>query len=207
MKIFGISLTRQLIELPLTEDGDPNWLAATPEGRYTLTDPRAPWNVPDPGPVPADPANPDAPEQPQPEPINRNPDAYPGVLWTPPDVIPFVKLPAPHAPAGQVADPLLVWHADRVERDWSLREMTPDELAAAARKIWPDTAHFWDEFTTGEAESIAMSAHPAVRRLSMTLATWRAVLHSDDPRVSGGLQLLESVGILTPARRAAILAP
>ena len=207
MKIFGIPLIQQLIELPLTEGGEPNWLAAAPEGMYVRDDPRAPWHAPDPDPEPADPANPEAPDQPQPEPINRDPDAYPGILWTPPEVIPFHKIPAPSAPAGQVAEPVLVWHADRVDRDWTLRDMTPAELAAANRKVWPDTAHFWGEFTDAEAESIAISTHPSVRRLSMTLATWRAVLHSDDPRVAGGLQLLEAVGILTPARRAAILQP
>lgn len=206
MKTFGLPAIEKLISLPVTPSGEPDWLAATPEGRYTLTDPRAPWNAPDPDPVPD---NPDsaAPEQPQPEPINRDPAAYPGLLFSPPDVVPLIKLPAPAPPTGQVAEPVLVWHADRVERDWSLREMTPDELAAAARKIWPDAAHFWAEFLDAEAEAIAISTHPHVRRLAATLYTWRSVVHSDDPRVAGGLQLLESVGILTPARRAAILTP
>jgi hypothetical protein len=90
---------------------------------------------------------------------------------------------------------------------WVVRDMTPEEIAAATRKVWPDTAHFWGEFTDAEAEAIAISTHPYVRRLASTLYTWRSVLFSDDPRVSGGLQLLEAVRILTPERRTAILAP
>jgi hypothetical protein len=90
---------------------------------------------------------------------------------------------------------------------WVVRDMTPEEIAAATRKVWPDTAHFWGEFTDAEAEAIAISTHPYVRRLAATLYTWRSVLFSDDPRVAGGLQLLEAVGILTPERRTAILTP
>jgi hypothetical protein len=204
MKTFGIPLIRQLISLPLTSDGDPNWLAATPEGQFTLADPRAPWNAPDPEPPAADP---EAPEQPQPEPINRDPDAYPGVLWTPPDLIPFVKLPAPSVPAGKVADPVLVWHADRVERDWSIRDMTDEEIAASNRKVWADAGKFVAEFTDAEQEGIATSTHPVVSRLRLMLATWRARLFSDDPRVAEGLQLLEAVEIITPQRRTTILTP
>lgn len=111
-------------------------------------------------------------------------------------------LPAPpsHNPATQHTP-------EWVEGAWVVREMTEEEIAAAVRKVWPDAAHFWGEFTDAEAEGIATSTHPYVRRLSMTLATWRSVLFSDDPRVAGGLQLLEAVGILTPERRAAILQP
>lgn len=204
MKTFGIPSIEQLMSIPVTSDGDPNWLAATPEGQYTLADPRAPWNAPDPEPQEVDP---EAAAQPQPEPINRDPAAYPGLLWTPPVVVPLVKLHAPTVAAGQTADPVLEWYPDRVERDWVVRDMTPEELAAANRKVWPDAAHFWGEFTDTEAESIAISTHPYVRRLASTLYTWRSVLFSDDPRVAGGLQLLEAVGILTPERRTAILTP
>lgn len=204
MKTFGIPANNNLISLPTASDGEPDWLAAAPEGRFTLADPRAPWNAPDPEPQEVDP---EAAEQPQPEPINRDPAAYPGLIWTPPVVVPLVKLPAPTVAAGQTADPVLEWYPDRVERDWVVRDMTPEELAAATRKVWPDTAHFWGEFTDTEAESIAISTHPYVRRLAATLYTWRSVLFSDDPRVAGGLQLLEAVGILTPERRTAILTP
>ena len=204
MKTFGIPSIQQLISLPVTPDGEPDWLAATPEGQFTLADPRAPWNAPDPEPQEADP---EAAEQPHPEPINRDPDAYPGLIWTPPTVVPLVKMPAPTVAAGQTVDPELEWYPDRVERDWIVRDMTPEELAASTRKVWKDTGEFWAEFTDAEAQAIATSSHPVVRQLVVTLSTWRSVLYSDDPRVAGGLQLLEAVGILTPARRAAILQP
>jgi hypothetical protein len=202
MKTFGIIEQKRLISLPDDGTGNPDWMSAAPDGMYTADDPRAPWNAPDPEPPAADP---EAPEQPQPEPINRDPDAYPGVLWTPPDVIPFVKLPAPSVPAGKVADPVLVWHAERVERDWSIRDMTDEELAASTRKVWADAGEFFAEFTDAEQEGIATSTHPVVGRLRLMLATWRARLFSDDPRVAGGLQLLEAVGILTTARKLEIL--
>lgn len=204
MKTFGIPSIEQLISLPVTSDGDPNWLAATPEGQYTLADPRAPWNAPDPEPQEVDP---EAAEQPQPEPINRDPDAYPGLLWTPPVVVPLVKMPAPTVAAGQTADPVLEWYDDRVERDWVVRDMTPEELAVSTRKVWADAGEFFAEFTDAEQEGIATSAHPVVGRLRLMLATWRARLFSDDPRVAGGLQLLVAVGILTPERHTAILNP
>jgi hypothetical protein len=202
MKTFGIPSTEQLTRLPVLPNGEPDWLAATPEGRYMLADPRAPWNAPDPEPPAADP---EAPEQPQPEPINRDPAAYPGLLWTPPEVVPLIKLPTPSTPAGQVAEPVLVWETDRVERDWNIRDMTPEELAASTRKIWPDAGAFLAEFTESEQESIAMSADPVVGRLRLMLSTWRARLFSDDPRVAGGLQYLESISIITPQRHAIIL--
>lgn len=200
MKTFGIPTTHNLISLPTLAGGTPDWLNATPDGRFTVADPRAPWNAPDPEP---DPENPDVP----PTPINRDPSAYPGVLWVPPAVVPLVKLPAPTLSSGQTADPVLEWYADMVERDWIVRDMTLEELAASTRKVWADAGVFFAEFTDAEQEAIATSTHPVVGRLRLMLSTWRARLFSDDPRVSGGLQLLESVGILTPERRTSILTP
>ena len=88
---------------------------------------------------------------------------------------------------------------------WVVRDKTLEELAADARKIWDDAAEFWAEFTDAEGEAIAVSTHPYVRRLAATLYTWRSRLFSDDPRVTGGLDLLEAVGILSPERRSQIL--
>lgn len=110
-------------------------------------------------------------------------------------------------PAPPARNPATQHPPEWIEGAWAVRDMTEEEIAAATRKVWPDTAHFWGEFTDAEAEAIATSTHPYVRRLASTLYTWRSVLFSDDPRVAGGLQLLEAVGILTPERRTAILAP
>ena len=202
MKTFGLTETQRLIQLPADTDGQPIWINHSPEGMHVRDDPRAPWNAPDPEPQEVDPA---APERTQPEPINRDPDAYPGLLWTPPVVVPLVKMPPPTVAGGQAADPMLVWHADRVERDWSIRDMTAEELAASTRKVWADAGEFFAEFTDAEQEDIATSTHPVVGRLRLMLATWRARLFSDEPRVAGGLQLLVAVGILTPERHTAIL--
>lgn len=200
MKTFGISSTLKLVDLPVTPYGEPDWFAATPPGMFTAEDPRAPWNAPDPV-LPED----AAPDTPQPEPIDRDPAAYPGLLWTPPDVVPLVKLPIPAVLDGQAADPVLVWKEDRVERDWIIRDMTEGELASSARKVWTDAGEFFAEFTESEQELIATSTHPVVGRLRFMLATWRSRLFSDDPRVTGGLDLLEAVGILSPERRSQIL--
>jgi hypothetical protein len=209
MKTFGISSTLQLVDLPATPCGEPDWLAATPPGMFTAQDPRAPWNQDPrapwnaPDPVLSEDA---APDTPQLEPINRDPSAYPGLLWTPPEVVPLVKLAAPEVISGMVAEPLLVWHSDRVERDWEVRNMTAEELAASTRKIWANSAAFWEVFTSSEKEAIAVSAHPTVRALVITLSTWPSALFSDDPRVTSGLELLQAVGILTAERIAQILA-
>lgn len=92
-----------------------------------------------------------------------------------------------------------------IDGAWVTAELTDEERAERARKIWPDAARFWGEFSDTEAEAIATSTHPYVRRLAATLYTWRSAVFSDDPRVSQGLQLLEMVGILTTARRLDIL--
>lgn len=203
MKTFGIPSTSQLVNLPVTDDGLPNWLAATPDGVFTEEDPRAPWNAPDP--VLPEVIEGQQPPEP-PTPINRNPLDYPDMLWVPPSVVPLIKLPAPSVASGHVAEPTLVWYADRVERDWSVRAMTEEEQAEASRKIWADSSAFWDALTSVERSAVATSTHPTVKELVLTLAIWRGRLFSDDPRVAGGLQLLQAVGILTPERAAEILA-
>lgn len=201
MKTFGISTTHQLVNLPVTPEGLPDWMACTPEGRFVLEDERAPWNAPDPAPLPTfeidgEPAPLTA--------VCRDPAGYPGVLWTPPQVVPLVKLPVPSVSADQIAEPVLHWYEDRVERDWEVRSMTPEELAEFTRKIWENTSAFFGEFSVPEAEAIAVSTHPTVCRLRLRLSTWAGRVFSDDPHVAGGLSLLVAVGILTSERRAEI---
>lgn len=153
MKTFGNPQTQTLVSLVLTklpgaaeESYDPNQLC--PPGQFWLTDPRAPWNQPyewfetREGWITAYPALADRPVDDLEAPWNlappsRDPADYPGLLWGPPALVPLVKLEAPVVPdpATQVAEPTLVWHEDRVERDWVVRDRTPEELAAAQRMV------------------------------------------------------------------------
>jgi hypothetical protein len=50
--------------------------------------------------------------------------------WMPPTLIPLVKLPKPDDTDTQVYEPTLVWFDDRVERDWIVRNLTAQEIAA-----------------------------------------------------------------------------
>lgn len=61
----------------------------------------------------------------QPDPTSLRPPNAPAD-WQPPTLIPLVKLPAPDFdPETQRAEPVLVWHADRVERQWTVGAYTP----------------------------------------------------------------------------------
>jgi hypothetical protein len=48
--------------------------------------------------------------------------------WTPPVVVPLVKIDKPTEPSGKVAEPKLVWFEDRVERQWDLVDLSPAAL-------------------------------------------------------------------------------
>lgn len=46
--------------------------------------------------------------------------------WTPPEIIPLVKLPQPTLnPLTEYCEPKLVWYEDRVERDWEIKSIPP----------------------------------------------------------------------------------
>lgn len=47
--------------------------------------------------------------------------------WTPPEVVPLVKLDPPELADDEISDPVLNWFPDRVERAWSVRTITEDE--------------------------------------------------------------------------------
>jgi hypothetical protein len=66
--------------------------------------------------------------------LNTLKPADAGDDWTPPQLVPLVKLPMPELPAGKTARPTLIWHADRVERNWILIDLTPEEIAALQPK-------------------------------------------------------------------------
>lgn len=78
--------------------------------------------------------------------------------------------------------------------------------ARPAGKWWPHAASFLEEFTSEELFGIHNSQIPLVVQLLMTLLAWTGEVWSSDSRISMGLQALVSLGVLTPERRAAILA-
>jgi hypothetical protein len=57
-------------------------------------------------------------------------------------VVPLVKLPQPQITAGQKAEPKLVWHEDRVERDWDLIDKTQAEIAAERLTLYPSAESY-----------------------------------------------------------------
>jgi hypothetical protein len=122
--------------------------------------------------------------------------------WTPPAIVPLVKLDPPTLAAGEACDPILVWHEDRVERDWQVRSQTADE----ARKTWPNAAAFLGEFSMPELAAISLSTDPTVAALRLLLASWPSDVWSDDPRIIMGLGALVSAGIIDETRSAEIVA-
>jgi hypothetical protein len=93
-----------------------------------------------------------------------------------------------------------------VDGQWVSTPLTDDELAALARKTWPNAALFLSEFTMPELAAISLSLDPTIAALRLLLASWPADIYSDDPRIIGGLSALVAVGIITEARRGEILA-
>jgi hypothetical protein len=73
-------------------------------------------------------------------------------------------------------------------------------------KWWKNSAKFLQEFTAEELLAIHTSQVPLVVQLLMTLLAWTDEVWSSDQRIIMGLQALVSLGVLTPERRAAILA-
>jgi hypothetical protein len=51
-------------------------------------------------------------------------------------VVPLVKLPQPQITAGQKVEPKLIWHEDRVERDWDIIDKTRAEIAAERLSLY-----------------------------------------------------------------------
>jgi hypothetical protein len=83
---------------------------------------------------------------------------------------------------------------------WVKRNLTAEEIAAATRKIWPDVAAFWSEFTDSEKLGITDSSINGIKLLREELRMWRGEVWSDDPRVQQGLAGLVAVGILEDTR-------
>jgi len=127
--------------------------------------------------------------------------------WTAPVLIPLVKLPKPaFDPLAQKVEPKLVWKTDKVERDWEIVPLNAEESATAARKTWKNAQAFMAEFSLPEIGAIANSADQNVKTVVFILSNWQSEVWSDDLRVIGGLDALQSAGIISAERRSEILA-
>lgn len=120
-------------------------------------------------------------------------------------VVPLVKVPRPHGGPPLIAEPMLVWHENRVERDWAVRIMTQQEQTAAARKVWKTSGDFLTEFTFDEMAKISLSQNPTIAAMRLLLASWAGEVWSNDQRVKIGLDALVEEGIIDVQRQVTIL--
>jgi hypothetical protein len=117
MKTYGILETQTLVSLQLNADETPRFDSLRPQGKWALADDDAPWNQ---------------------EGADPNAD-WSDSIWTPPTIVPLVKLPQPTLDVTkEYCEPKLVWFDDRVERDWEIKTIPPippEQIAEeAARK-------------------------------------------------------------------------
>lgn len=89
--------------------------------------------------------------------------------------------------------------------EWVIVELTDEEKAALARKVWTSSAAFWGEFTDSEKLAILASTIPGMILLREELRLWTGEVWSDDARVQQGLAGLVAAGLLTAERQGAIL--
>ena len=181
MKTYALIETKELKAIRIDNNGLPLVNDLCPQGQYAIENIIAPWNRE--GAVSTDPAD------------------YPGLLWTPPLIVELVKIPKPDSIPGKIAEPVLVWTETSCTRDWVVRDMTDDERAAAARKVWPNTQAFLPEFTVAEMAGIGLSTDPTIAALRVMLSVWSGQIYSDDERVITGLAALHLAGILSARRR------
>ena len=186
METYAIPLTKEIITLTTDENGEPLFNAIQPRDQYQLSDITAPWNRPDA--------------------ISSNPEDYPDQFWTPPNIIPFIKLNQPsYNPLTHTIDPIIIWSETAATRDWVIRDLTEAEKAIASRKTWQNSRDFLAEFTMTEIGSIGVSTDPTIAALRLILSTWPGSVYSDDQRVITGLDAIEAAGIITTKRRNQII--
>jgi len=81
-------------------------------------------------------------------------------------VVPLVKLPQPETAATQKAEPVLVWHEDRVERDWEIIDKTPEEIAAETARLYPN-APMWQVKVWMVRNGIDLASIPGIMAASI----------------------------------------
>lgn len=86
-----------------------------------------------------------------------------------------------------------------VHYGWQIEALPPTV------KVWPSKAEFWAEFTNEEKTGIITSQILGIRLLDKELTMWTATVRADDQRIIDGLTALASAGIISGARKTAIL--
>ena len=72
-------------------------------------------------------------------------------------------------------------------------------------KTWSSAQDFMAEFSMAEKTAISKSTDDTVAALRLELATWRAALVADDPRVVAGVNKLLELDIINADRKTQIL--
>lgn len=80
--------------------------------------------------------------------------------WTPPELVPLVKLPKPES-ALQTFEPVLNWFSDRVERAWVAKDWDLAAEAATKRAAMPemDYAVFWVMLCRAQWNGVTFEQH------------------------------------------------
>lgn len=115
---------------------------------------------------------------------------------------PLNRRPVPqHDPLTQVPEQVFQIYATTVFTDWVVRPKTADER----RRSWTPL-QFLERFADHELDTIETRrlTDPLVQKFYRTASFAQEVV-SDDPRTVAGLDYLVAVGILTAARKDAIL--
>lgn len=120
-------------------------------------------------------------------------------------ILDIIETPAPSASNNQVAvrvkdvinlnDLTLTWA-------WEIKDLSPPP----DYKIWPNSQAFLSEFTMQEMAAIALSTDQTIAALRLLLSVWFSEVHSNDPRVTTGLDKLVELNIITEDRKNEILA-
>lgn len=103
------------------------------------------------------------------------------------------------APDDAVLSENCMLESDAVAQGYTYRRNNP------SRKIWPSKADFWNEFTMQEKITLAASTSDMVKYFFAELTIWDGEVWSDDARVIQGLDLLQSLQLITAERRAEII--
>ena len=137
-------------------------------------------------------------------------DGQPATVDAPLFILDEVERTAPEYDSATQRLSSVPAHADIEAGEWVLRSyevvaLSADELAANARKTWPNAAAFLNEFTMPELAGISLSSDPTIAALRLLLASWPSDIWSDDPRIQAGMEVLVSSGIIDEERRDEIL--